>query len=99
MTKKLNLYVKGVKLLIDPKSCKPHSARLIITKNCMFKCKMCTFWKEKHKDPSLKLVKYWIKELAKFGIKDVDIGGGEPFIRKDLVEIVDEIKKYGMDGL
>ena len=26
--------------------------------------------------------------MADFGIEDVGIGGGEPFVRKDLVEIV-----------
>jgi MoaA/NifB/PqqE/SkfB family radical SAM enzyme len=57
---------------------------------------MCTFWHSPHKDPSLETVKHWIKELVNFGVKYISIGGGEPFIRKDLVDIVKEIKSYGV---
>lgn len=97
MKKRLNSYAKGLKMYVDPRLCRPRSARLIITQNCMLRCKMCTFWKEHSPEPSLELIKYWIKELADFGITDVDIGGGEPFLRKDLVEIVKEVKRYGME--
>ena len=81
---------------INPEFCRPKSARLIITGNCPLRCKMCSFWHEHSPDPSLELIKYWVKELADFGIEHVAIGGGEPFIRKDLVEIVKEVKSYGM---
>ncbi|MDO8601461.1 MAG: radical SAM protein [bacterium] len=81
---------------INPELRRPESARLIITANCNFKCQMCTFWGKQHEDPSLDTVKYWISELADFGIKEVDIGGGEPFLRQDLPEIIKEIKAQGM---
>lgn len=83
-------------LQISPNLCRPKAARLIITINCNFRCQMCTFWGERHEDPSLETVKYWIRELADFGIEEVDIGGGEPFVRSDLKEIVEEIKRNGM---
>lgn len=93
-------FLKKVKrtglMYLNPEFSRPKAARLIVTINCNFRCQMCTFWHEKHQDPSLKTVKYWIKELADFGIEEVDIGGGEPFLRKDLPEIVKEIKSYGM---
>jgi MoaA/NifB/PqqE/SkfB family radical SAM enzyme len=97
MKKIISSCIKGAKLYINPDLHKPKSARLIITQNCCLKCKMCSFWKERSPEPSLELIKYWIKELAEFGIKDVDIGGGEPFIIKTLPEIVKEIKSYGME--
>lgn len=81
---------------INPSFCRPKSARIIVTANCQLRCKMCTFWYRRHIDPSLDLIKYWIGELADFGIRDVDLGGGEPLLRKDLVEIVNEVKSYGM---
>jgi radical SAM protein with 4Fe4S-binding SPASM domain len=87
---------RAVKMYINPELCRPKSARIIITANCNFRCQMCTFWKEKHQDPSLELIKYWIKELADFRIEEIDLGGGEPFLRKDLPEIVKEIKSQGM---
>lgn len=92
---------RAAALLINPALCQPKSARLIITLNCPFRCQMCTFWYHPHwqnrkNDPSLETVRHWIKEMADFGIKEIDLGGGEPFVRNDLVEIVKEIKAHGM---
>lgn len=86
---------------INPALCKPNSARLIVTIDCFFRCQMCTFWshpkwKEGKPNPTLQEIKHWIKELAAFGIKEIDIGGGEPFIRKDIDEIIKDIKDHGM---
>jgi len=81
---------------IYPELCRPKSGRIIVTQNCPLRCKMCTFWHRQHSDPDLKLIKYWIQQLADFGVKDIDIGGGEPFTREDLTDIVKEIKSYGI---
>jgi len=81
---------------INPSLTKPTSGRIIITSNCPLRCQMCTFWRKQHEDPSLNQIKFWIKEMADFGIEKIAIGGGEPFIRKDLAEIVNEIKSYGI---
>lgn len=81
---------------INPSLTRPKYGRVIITSNCPLRCKMCTFWSEKHQDPSLEQIKHWIKEMAAFGIRKIAIGGGEPFIRKDLTDIVNEIKSYGI---
>lgn len=94
-----NIFSKAkrtVTMYINPEFCRPKAARLIITVNCNFRCQMCTFWHKRTQDPSLKTIKYWIKELADFGIKEIDIGGGEPFLHKDLVAIIREIKSQGM---
>ncbi len=82
--------------LINPALTRPQSGRIIVTENCPLRCRMCTFWHTRSPEPSLEVIKYWIKEMADFGIKDIDIGGGEPFIRKDLTEIVNEVKSYGI---
>ncbi|MDD5145049.1 MAG: radical SAM protein [Candidatus Pacebacteria bacterium] len=87
---------KAITLQTNPEACLPKAARLIVTINCMYRCQMCTFWQEKHIDPSLDTVKYWIKELVDFGVNEIDIGGGEPFVRNDLKEIIKEIKSRGM---
>lgn len=83
-------------MILHPEWFKPKLGRLIITENCPLKCQMCTFWRKKSIDPTLKLIKHWIKECADFGMNDISLGGGEPFIRKDLNEIVDEVHNYGM---
>lgn len=74
----------------------PNYGRVIVTSNCNLVCEMCTFPGKKHIDPSLELVKHWIKEMHDFGIKEIDIGGGEPFLRKDLTEIAQYINDLGM---
>ena len=81
---------------LHPQLTRPTSGRLIITSNCPLRCKMCTFWKSRHVDPGLDLVKHWISEMADFGIKEIAIGGGEPFVRADLTQIVNDIKESGM---
>ncbi len=82
--------------LTKPSLCRPRGARLVVTANCNFKCQMCTFWGKQHLDPNLDTVKYWIKEMAEFGIKEIEIGGGEVTLRSDLVDMIKEIRSYGM---
>ena len=96
---KKNMFSQSIRILAqytNPELIKPDYGRIIITSNCPLKCKMCTFWHNKHEDPSLDLVKHWIREMADFGIKEIALGGGEPFIRKDLEDIVQEIKSHGI---
>lgn len=93
---------KAVKMFIDPGLVKPLSARLVVTVNCNFRCQMCTFWCHPHwtpelkKDPSLELVKHWIKSFSEFGIKEIEIGGGEALLRPDFTEILNTVHSYGM---
>ncbi|MDO8424728.1 MAG: radical SAM protein [bacterium] len=87
---------RAATFLINPNLCRPKSARLVVTANCNFRCQMCTFWGKQHEDPSLEVVKYWIKEMADFGIKEIEIGGGEVTLRKDLPDMVSAIKAAGM---
>jgi len=91
----MSVLKKGL-MIAAPRLFKPTKARLIITQNCPLHCQMCSFWKDKSPEPRLKLIKHWIKECSEFGIKDISIGGGEPFIRADLKEIVKTIQSYGM---
>src|SRR3989344_2048865 len=92
---------RALKFLISPALERPKSARLIITIDCPFRCQSCTFWyhpkwKQNRPNPSLEVIKHWIKEMADFGIEEIDLVGGEPFVRPDLMEIVKEIKARGM---
>lgn len=96
MNKIISTAKKIIAEYISPTFFRPKSGRIIVTSNCPLRCRMCTFWHKHSPDPSLELIKYWIKEMADFGIEEVGLGGGEPFIRKDLVEIVKEVKSYGM---
>lgn len=96
MSNKLSKAKQAFLLYINPALIRPKTARIIVTANCQLRCQMCTFWHNQHIDPSLDLIKYWIKQLADFGIKHIDLGGGEPLLRKDIVDIVKQVKSYGM---
>jgi MoaA/NifB/PqqE/SkfB family radical SAM enzyme len=66
----------------------------IITSHCNFKCPYCNPIKEP--DLSLEQAKQVVKTLAGMHCKYVHITGGEPTTRKDLLDIIKEIKSYGM---
>jgi MoaA/NifB/PqqE/SkfB family radical SAM enzyme len=66
----------------------------IITSHCNFKCPYCNPIKEP--DLSLEQARQVVKTLAEMHCKYVHITGGEPTTRKDLLDIIREIKSHGM---
>lgn len=65
-----------------------------VTKLCNQRCLMCNIWKSKSEDMDLEQLGEEIKKLKRFGIRYVFIQGGEPLIRKDIIEVVDLFLKY-----
>ena len=59
-----------------------------LTYNCNLKCKMCPFWKRLSPDSSLKQEKAVLKHIYNSGAVGVAFEGGEPLLRKDLVDIL-----------
>lgn len=92
----LKQIIRDLKVQARPEFVRPNFARIIVTRNCPLRCQMCTFWRRWKTDPTTQEIKHWIDELAEFGVEEISIGGGEPFIRKDLAEIVEHIKSYGV---
>jgi len=66
----------------------PTNAIIAVTLNCNSKCVMCDIWKNRIKN-ELKPKEYL--NLPP-GLKDINITGGEPLLRKDLPEIIESIK-------
>ncbi|MDD3150188.1 MAG: radical SAM protein [Candidatus Gastranaerophilales bacterium] len=62
-------------------------ALIAVTYNCNARCKMCNIWQETLKDD---LTPADFANLPKT-LRDINITGGEPFLRKDLVEIIEII--------
>lgn len=62
----------------------PTSAIIAITLNCNSRCIMCDIWK--NKIPNELPAEYYKKLPG--SLKDINITGGEPFLRQDIVEIV-----------
>jgi len=67
----------------------PRDLVLAVTYRCNSRCRMCNIWKMEPL-PLLNLKEY--KKLPK-GLRDINISGGEPFLKDDLVELIALINK------
>ena len=67
----------------------PVDAVVAVTYRCNARCVMCNIWQIK--DFPEMAPKEYLKLPA--SLKDVNISGGEPFLRTDLVEIIKNVKK------
>jgi MoaA/NifB/PqqE/SkfB family radical SAM enzyme len=78
----------------------PFSLELWPSLRCNLRCKFCTSWKVKKESLSEEDLLEIIKEAHRIGVRECFLsGGGEPFMRKEIVlQIMEEIKKYGMWG-
>ncbi len=67
----------------------PKHAIIAVTLNCNSRCIMCDIWKNRITNELLP------QEFLKIppSLVDINITGGEPFLRKDLVEIIANMKK------
>lgn len=67
----------------------PKNAIIAVTLNCNSRCIMCDIWKNKIKDELLP------QEYLKLpsSLEDINITGGEPFLRRDLVDIIRNMKQ------
>ena len=69
---------------------------LQILYQCNFKCQICDFWTEDYqKMPKMSVpqVKTVAEQLKKIGPQLISIGGGEPLMHKDIIEICDILGK------
>ncbi|HII14828.1 MAG TPA: radical SAM protein [Nanoarchaeota archaeon] len=72
----------------------PLHLTLFVTKKCNCRCRHCFFWKEINKDEkefSLADIRNLSKSMGRLLL--LNISGGEPFLRKDLPEILHEFYK------
>lgn len=62
-------------------------ADLIITERCNMRCMMCDYWRIK----DFEEIDGWIlisRKLKKLGVKIISITGGEPLLKKDIIDII-----------
>ena len=77
----------------------PVTLTFSVTNMCQSRCKTCNIWKVYIDNPDLKKNELSIDEIEKIfqtmgHLVFFNISGGEPYLRKDLVEIVDLACKY-----
>lgn len=79
--------------------CKPSSIYATVTTRCPLHCRMCDHWKNKDVMRELDTAewKHVLKELRDWiGPFHVNFGGGEPFIREDMIEILNYASSMGV---
>jgi MoaA/NifB/PqqE/SkfB family radical SAM enzyme len=81
----------------------PRQVILVVTDRCNLRCPTCDYWRyETHRDlPELDSNEMFalIDELADLGVQKIVLTGGEPFLRRDILDICDHIQSWGMEAL
>jgi len=70
---------------------KPASAIIAVTFRCNSRCIMCDIWKRKDCQKKELPASFYAK--LPNSLKDINLTGGEPFLRSDFMEIIKVIKK------
>lgn len=68
----------------------PYNAILAVTQRCNSRCIMCDVWKKKSEESEMTPEEY---SGLPPSLKDINISGGEPFLRDDLPEVIEVVKK------
>ena len=69
----------------------PTDASIILTYRCPMRCQMCNIWKNPT-NPHEELKASDLRSLPK--LKFINLTGGEPFVREDIAEIVEECYRH-----
>lgn len=83
---------------------RPQAVSLEITHDCIAQCIMCNIWKIPREVPNLP-IEEWIQLLSSnlfSDLRELDITGGEPFLRKDLLDLfkgICELKQSNLKAL
>lgn len=65
-------------------------AVIAVTYRCNSRCTMCNIWKNKDNSGELRPADF---SFLPQSLRDINLSGGEPFLRSDLIDIVKVIKK------
>ena len=66
-----------------------------VNNRCNLNCKHCRVWKKNDvTELSLKEAKGLIAQLHYLGVKQLILSGGEPFLRKDIFDLIEYSKKF-----
>lgn len=79
----------------------PHTLQVSLTYRCNLRCKMCSIVNLLPPEEELSTAKLLriIDEAVDYGVKELLLTGGEPFLRKDIFEICDYSSKKGLRNI
>jgi hypothetical protein len=78
---------------------RPQALSLELTRRCIARCLMCNIWQTPSDLPELSAAE-WLEVLASpmlGDLRELDVTGGEPFLRPDLVELFEGICRLKPD--
>ncbi len=94
-----DLFRQSLDIAIRGRTRFPATVNMLITNKCNFSCRMCSWQRQKdipgNGELSLGEIQGFISRIS-VRRPVVHIGGGEPFMRPDLLEIIRCIKKEGL---
>ncbi len=90
------LFLQGLRFQYLRRTGRPGTIQALsleITHDCIAKCIMCNIWKIPHQVPNLPM-EDWIRLLSSdlfHDLRELDVTGGEPFLRKDLLDLFEGV--------
>mgnify|MGYP001453053456 CR=1 FL=1 len=99
-----NQTIERVKISLANPEIGPETVALMLSKACNLRCLYCRGGKLILADSSEELTTKdlfdMFRDARDFKVKDINLGGflGEPFCRKDIIAIIQEIKRLGLSG-
>lgn len=92
----LILKIPGYNLvrIFNSSALRPISLTFVITHRCNSKCKTCNIWKIENHENELEMWEYEKISKSIGRIYWITLGGGEVFLRKDFLDIVDVLYKH-----
>lgn len=92
----IKLFISKIRVVRNVLLKRPILTIFDVTKLCNQRCPMCNIWKTQSNDMDLQTIEKHARELKKFGIGYVFLQGGDPLVRKDIIQIVDIFLEQGI---
>lgn len=74
----------------------PMAVRWQLTNRCFARCKYCKIWQNPEKEMTLEQIVSILDEMASMGTQTISYSGGEPMLRKDIGQILEETARRGI---
>ncbi len=76
----------------------PDTLQVSVTSRCNLRCQMCNAWKDAKKEHELSLeeIKSVIRQCKEWGVKEINLCGGEPLLSESIFDVIKFAKDSGM---